>query len=110
MGVFRPYLPYLEYGIQYRYYKEVLCKNKTLPELNCNGKCILAQKLKQAAAQSAPDAPVPPEGPQLEDFLLGELPIQAGQACLNGFRISLALEVLPHQAPEIATPTPPPWA
>ncbi|RNA60736.1 hypothetical protein D1631_01700 [Chryseobacterium nematophagum] len=43
--VFRPLIPMVEYGVNYKYIKEVLCVNKERPELHCNGKCYLKKEL-----------------------------------------------------------------
>lgn len=43
----RPIAPFVEYAINYDYIAKVLCINKDNPELNCNGKCQLMEKLKQ---------------------------------------------------------------
>lgn len=40
------------------YISQVLCENRSMPELNCDGKCILAQKLKQAESQRE-EQPIP---------------------------------------------------
>lgn len=45
-----------DYAARYDYYANVMCENKELPEMHCNGKCVLMQKMK--AAQPAP-VPVP---------------------------------------------------
>ncbi|MEM7657991.1 MAG: hypothetical protein AAF399_17835, partial [Bacteroidota bacterium] len=38
-----------------------LCKNQARPELNCNGKCILAEKLAAMDAPATqPESPIPP--------------------------------------------------
>jgi len=34
-------IPLVDYEINYDYYAEVLCENKTEPELHCDGKCQL---------------------------------------------------------------------
>lgn len=46
------------YLIQYRYYAEVLCENKDVPALKCNGTCQLAEALQ---AEETPQAPSLPE-------------------------------------------------
>ena len=46
----KPLYPLLEYGIHYDYIVTHLCENKDRPQLQCNGKCYLAQMF---AAQSA---------------------------------------------------------
>jgi len=43
----RPVAPFVEYLINYDYISKVLCINKENPELGCNGKCQLMQKLQQ---------------------------------------------------------------
>lgn len=43
----KPIAPFVEYAIQYDYISKVLCINKDKPELSCNGKCQLMQKLEQ---------------------------------------------------------------
>ena len=42
----RPVLPLFDYVINQDYISEFLCINKDKPELNCNGKCYLMQKIK----------------------------------------------------------------
>ncbi|MDH5475918.1 MAG: hypothetical protein OEX22_09535 [Cyclobacteriaceae bacterium] len=44
-------LIYLDYSVRKDYIAKVLCINKDKPMLNCNGKCILAQKIKKAQEQ-----------------------------------------------------------
>ena len=41
----KPLWPIVEYVANYDYIVEVLCVNKDRPELNCDGKCYLAQQL-----------------------------------------------------------------
>ncbi|MFD0992726.1 hypothetical protein [Tenacibaculum geojense] len=43
----RPITPFVEYAINYDYIAKVLCINKDKPEMQCNGKCQLMQKLEQ---------------------------------------------------------------
>ncbi|MDH6251967.1 hypothetical protein M2347_001694 [Chryseobacterium sp. H1D6B] len=43
--VFRPLVPIAEYAVNYNYIAEVLCINKSRPELHCNGKCYLSKEL-----------------------------------------------------------------
>ncbi len=49
----RPVSPILNYAINTNYYIEVLCENKSLPKLNCNGKCYLKKELKEANQSSS---------------------------------------------------------
>ena len=44
-------LIYLDFSVRQDYIAKVLCINRDKPMLNCNGSCILAQKLKQAQEQ-----------------------------------------------------------
>lgn len=43
----RPIAPFVEYVINYDYISKVLCINKDKPELQCNGKCQLMEKLEK---------------------------------------------------------------
>ncbi|AZA53079.1 hypothetical protein [Chryseobacterium sp. G0201] len=43
--VFRPLVPLVEYAVNYDYIANVLCINKSKPELHCNGKCYLSKEL-----------------------------------------------------------------
>ncbi|SEC31409.1 hypothetical protein SAMN04489761_2652 [Tenacibaculum sp. MAR_2009_124] len=43
----RPIGPYVEYVINYDYIAKVLCINKDKPEMSCNGKCQLMDKLQK---------------------------------------------------------------
>lgn len=40
----------IHYFVDSKAYQE-LCKNKDAPELNCDGKCVLAQKIKQTKSK-----------------------------------------------------------
>jgi hypothetical protein len=60
------------YQANLRYYKEVLCRNQDKPDMNCDGHCILAERL--AATQPSP--PAAPHGQvmqfELSAFDLGQ--------------------------------------
>lgn len=43
--VVRPLIPIMEYAADYDYIANVLCINKSRPELHCNGKCYLSKEL-----------------------------------------------------------------
>ncbi|WP_334055968.1 hypothetical protein [Polaribacter sp. P097] len=43
----KPIAPFVEYAINYDYISKVLCINTDKPELSCNGKCQLMQKLEE---------------------------------------------------------------
>ncbi|MGB1043087.1 MAG: hypothetical protein ACPGU6_06815 [Tenacibaculum sp.] len=47
IAMLRPIAPFVEYVINYDYISKVLCINKDKPELQCNGKCQLMQKLEK---------------------------------------------------------------
>ena len=48
---------FTHYLVKYEYYQNVLCENQNLPEMNCNGKCALAEKLQNASAADKPELP-----------------------------------------------------
>lgn len=47
MAMVRPILPVFEYIIDQDYIVEFFCVNQDKPELDCNGKCYLMQKLEE---------------------------------------------------------------
>jgi hypothetical protein len=49
---------WLHYQANLRYYTEVLCRNQDKPELNCDGQCVLAERI----AATQPQAPAAPAG------------------------------------------------
>lgn len=48
----KPLWPVGEYIMNYDYIVNVLCENKDKPELQCNGKCYLAQMLADESQQN----------------------------------------------------------
>lgn len=53
----KPVLPVLEYVLNQDYIAEVLCINKDKPMLNCDGKCYLAQMIKEQQEKDHQDIP-----------------------------------------------------
>ncbi|MEH6659541.1 hypothetical protein [Leeuwenhoekiella marinoflava] len=51
--VLRPAFPFLEYAFDYEYISTVLCENKDVPKLNCNGKCYLMKALAEASEKES---------------------------------------------------------
>jgi hypothetical protein len=47
-GIAAPLFPIVEYAIEKDYISEILCINRDKPEMKCDGKCYLSQKLSQA--------------------------------------------------------------
>lgn len=45
-----------DYGIRYQYYATVLCENKDMPEMHCNGHCQLSLQ-QDNSEDSAPQLP-----------------------------------------------------
>lgn len=50
----KPALPFLEYVVNYDYISQVLCENKAIPDLECNGKCHLMKELAKASEAEKP--------------------------------------------------------
>jgi hypothetical protein len=48
----KPLWPVADYIINYDYIVNVLCENKDKPELQCDGKCYLAQMLAEESGQN----------------------------------------------------------
>lgn len=49
----------LDYTLDFNYYKNVLCKNKDIPEMHCNGSCALMQKLKEKGLETKQENGIP---------------------------------------------------
>lgn len=49
----RPAFPFMEYIFDYEYISTVLCENKEIPEMNCNGKCYLMKALAEASQKES---------------------------------------------------------
>lgn len=65
----RPIAPLLEYYGNQEYFAKVLCINQDKPELQCNGQCILMQKLKKISPESSSTIPLPKIS--MEDYPIG---------------------------------------
>jgi hypothetical protein len=48
VALLKPIEPLIEYYLRYDLFSKKLCLNLDRPELKCNGKCILMQRLKAA--------------------------------------------------------------
>lgn len=46
-ALIRPVAPLLDYAMNYEYISQVLCINNDKPELECEGKCYLAQEIQK---------------------------------------------------------------
>jgi hypothetical protein len=53
LTVFKGYMPYLNYQVNYKYISTVLCENKTKPVLKCHGKCHLQKELKKTTEEKS---------------------------------------------------------
>ncbi|HMN90219.1 MAG TPA: hypothetical protein PKD70_12545 [Saprospiraceae bacterium] len=84
------------YGLNQTYITNELCENRDRPELACNGKCILMQRL-QAAEQERRDAQERPlrivEKLELAQFIIKEIPIS---------NLSLRQNTTQPQAPDVS--------
>jgi hypothetical protein len=50
----KPFLPIVEYVVNYEYISKVLCVNKQTPTLGCDGKCYLMSQLAKSAEDEKP--------------------------------------------------------
>ncbi|MET3535576.1 hypothetical protein [Chryseobacterium limigenitum] len=73
--VFRPLVPLVEYAVNYDYIANVLCINKSKPELHCKGKCYLGKELaKTNDTDSLPLSKTKNSGQKLLDiYILPEI-------------------------------------
>lgn len=58
VAIIRPILPFAEYALRKEYIANNLCKNKGLPELQCEGKCYFMQQIKKSQ-ETAPNQDTP---------------------------------------------------
>ena len=71
VALMRPALPLVEYYVKWDQY-QANCINKAKPELQCNGQCILMQKIKASTGeQNSPIAPPAPVKINFEDYPIG---------------------------------------
>ena len=50
----KPFLPLVEYVVNYEYISKVLCVNKETPIMGCDGKCYLMSQLAKSAEDEKP--------------------------------------------------------
>jgi hypothetical protein len=79
----------LHYWSNLQYYAEVLCENKTRPEMHCNGSCAIAKELNAAEEGKANAEKNIPELTRLEvsTFLVTQ------EYALSEFEVNLNLEL-----------------
>lgn len=59
MVLLKPFFPYLEYQANREFIAEVLCLNKSRPQMACHGKCHLKKRI-QDFSESEKDSPQTP--------------------------------------------------
>jgi hypothetical protein len=71
VAMLRPIHPLIDYALRYSTYANELCLNRDKPDLQCEGKCILMQRLQQAASEMP--APFTPSttSVNLQEYPLG---------------------------------------
>ncbi len=52
----KPIFPVFQYILQYDYITKVLCENKDIPIMGCNGKCYLMKELAKSSADEKPSS------------------------------------------------------
>jgi len=68
----KPVFPYLDYLARRSYIIEKFCENKDKPEMACNGKCHLNEKVRENESSSESDQiPVSKRQWKQPEFLLG---------------------------------------
>lgn len=50
----KPIIPVVDYVMNYEYISKVLCVNKEIPKMHCNGKCHLMKELAKASENEKP--------------------------------------------------------
>lgn len=108
-SIFRMYIPYLNYCINYKYISTVLCENKNKPQMHCNGKCHLKKTIKTAAEEdSKSKAPM-----LIKVFGFQEMPAEALRlSVLKPFSVreKNSTPIAAYTSPLIDIASPPPQA
>ena len=76
LAMLQPALPFIDYILRYDYISKVLCINKDIPEMRCNGKCHLSQQLRKAA-EDEKNRPFTPPKIELKDYPVSEVTLLA---------------------------------
>ena len=104
-----PFLPHLEYAINYDYIVEFLCINKDKPQLVCYGNCHLKNQLKEAnkektSTESNPKAAV--ERTKISEALLAIINLNLLQDEKTSKQLILFEKSLNQYFIDIPTPPP----
>lgn len=67
LAMLKPVMPVFEYVINQDYIAEYLCINKDKPEMDCNGKCYLMQKIQKENEEKKQNLPAI----NLKDYPIG---------------------------------------
>ena len=67
LAMLKPVMPVFEYVINQDYIAEYLCINKDKPEMDCNGKCYLMQKIQKENDEKKQNLPAI----NLKDYPIG---------------------------------------
>lgn len=105
--VFKPLWPCADYLLHKEYFANVLCENQDRPELQCEGKCVLMQKIQAAQEQPAEELPLQLEVKDIVSLVFWEATASHSLAALcTAVSNSQDMQLLvSHQT---APPTPPP--
>lgn len=68
---------YAGFELNKTYIATTLCENKDMPELNCDGQCYLAKKIKQAQEKEESDTQQVKKGNYQEAFLTEKIVLNA---------------------------------
>ena len=71
IAMLRPVAPVIDYLVNKDYIKTVLCINKDVPEMHCDGKCYLKKKLKKASDGNTSKTKTTPNTIKFSDYPIG---------------------------------------
>ncbi len=105
----KPAVHVVHYTLNYGTYANELCENKDKPQLNCNGTCILAQKLNMLETPAEKEIPALPifEGLHWYIALLDEEP-PVYYPVYRDLTTRLCRAHNNYTSPTFTPPTPPP--
>ena len=109
IALIRPAFPLVEYYLKMEVYLEK-CENKKRPGLNCNGQCILMQKMRAMNAESQDQSRPASAKINFEDYPIGfveELPGVNSIACSMSNPLSISPQIVLSSAYRTAVFHPP---
>ena len=96
LSMLKPVIPFVEYELNKEYISEFLCINRDKPRLQCDGKCHLAQELREVNEQTNTE-----QNSKLPSLDMKEYPVSVLDNNEDIFATEYIQTALVYVAPEI---------